>query len=260
VRLPFNGDYPIIQRFNDACCRASYAQFGMNGHNGIDYGLPAGTEVLAAHSGTAFVKSDPPGFGNYIEVQNNEIKTTYAHLSKTNVANGQYVSEGQHIGLSGNTGNSSGPHLHFGLKPINPDNNNGFFGAVDPQPYLDNSKGNDMTKNQATDLALYVRLAAGATVAEAKASSAYDVEHILADPGYAAALAKQIYGLNELFRYKASRYDDVARQVENLTVANKDLQQKIAEAGASSGSQISDEDRASLISAREIINRLLGEN
>ena len=68
-----------------------------------------------------------------------------------------------------------------------------------------------MTKDQATQLSLYLRLAAGATVDQANQNSAYDVAHILADPGYAAALAKQIYTVNEVFRYKAAHYDaDVA--------------------------------------------------
>lgn len=141
MRLPFNGNYPVTQRFNDSCCRASYAQFGMTGHNGIDYGLPSGTPVVAAEDGVAYVKSDPAGFGNYVEVFGPH-KTIYAHLQGATVASGTRVAAGQQIGISDNTGNSSGAHLHFGVKPLNPDNNNGFFGAIDPQPLF--NQGDEM--------------------------------------------------------------------------------------------------------------------
>jgi hypothetical protein len=135
MRKPFNGDYTITQPFG--VNPADYARFGMNGHNGIDYGLPSGTLVIAAISGTAQVLSDPPGFGNYVTVTNGQYKTIYAHLDHATVTNGQQVTEGQQIGVSNNTGNSSGPHLHFGVKPVNGlNNNNGFFGAIDPQPIL----------------------------------------------------------------------------------------------------------------------------
>jgi murein DD-endopeptidase MepM/ murein hydrolase activator NlpD len=61
MRLPFNGNFPITQPFG--VNPAAYAKFGMKGHNGIDYGLPSGTPVVAAISGTARVLSDPYGFG-----------------------------------------------------------------------------------------------------------------------------------------------------------------------------------------------------
>jgi hypothetical protein len=140
VRLPFNGSYPVTQPFG--VNPANYAQFGMKGHNGIDYGLPTGTPVVATIAGVAHVLSDPLGFGNYVTVTNGQYKTIYAHLKNALVLNGQQVVTGQAIGISNNTGNSSGPHLHFGVKPVNPDNNNGYFGAIDPQPLL--NQGDEM--------------------------------------------------------------------------------------------------------------------
>jgi murein DD-endopeptidase MepM/ murein hydrolase activator NlpD len=135
MRLPFVGSFPVTQPFG--VNPADYAQFGMKGHNGIDYGLPTGTPVVAAINGIAYVLSDPPGFGNYVQVIGTEYKTLYAHLKNATISNGQHVVEGQQIGVSDNTGNSSGPHLHFGVKPIiGLNNNNGFFGAIDPQPIL----------------------------------------------------------------------------------------------------------------------------
>jgi hypothetical protein len=150
MRLPFNGSYPITQRFG--VNPAAYAQFGMKGHNGIDYALPTGTPVVAAISGTVQVLSDPPGFGNYVTVTNGQYKTIYAHLQRATVNSGQQVTAGQQIGISDNTGNSTGPHLHFGVKPINVDNNNGFFGAIDPQPILNQGESDMATKEQLIEL------------------------------------------------------------------------------------------------------------
>ena len=145
MRIPFNGNYGISQKFNDPCCRASYAQFGMKGHNGIDYALPSGTQVVAAESGTARNLSDPGGFGNYVEITGAH-KTIYAHLKSFSVGNGAKVSEGQVVGISGATGNVTGAHLHFGVKPIPADNNNGFLGAIDPQPIINGgSQGDEVT-------------------------------------------------------------------------------------------------------------------
>jgi hypothetical protein len=134
MRLPFNGSYPLTQPFG--VNPQDYAKFGMVGHNGLDYGLPSGTPVVAAHSGVAFVMYEAGGFGTYIQVVGTEYKTIYAHLQKAVINNGQTVQEGQLIALSDNTGNSSGPHLHFGVKPIPQDSNNGYLGAIDPAPLL----------------------------------------------------------------------------------------------------------------------------
>lgn len=136
--LPDKGKYPITQRFNDPCCRASYAQFGMSGHNGIDVGTPTGVPLYAPISGTAQVLNDPGGFGNYVKISNSKFASVVvAHLSKFSIANNTQVVEGQtQIGLSGASGNVTGPHYHFGVKPVGYNNSNGFYGAVDPTPYL----------------------------------------------------------------------------------------------------------------------------
>lgn len=154
--LPFSGSYPVTQRFGEN--PAAYAQFGMKGHNGIDYGLTTGTPVLAATDGVAQVLSDPPGFGTYVEITGAQYKTVYAHLKSASVTSGQSVRAGQQIGLSNNTGNSSGPHLHFGAKPINPDKTNGYFGAIDPAP-LFNQGATTMPSSQDKTDDLAVRLA-----------------------------------------------------------------------------------------------------
>lgn len=112
----------------------AYAVFDMAGHNGIDYGVPVGTPVLAAHEGIVSVGNDPPGYGLFVRVINGYRVTIYAHLSVITVQDGQRVQPGERLGLSGNTGNSTGPHLHFGLKwrgGFNP----AYRDWVDPTPF-----------------------------------------------------------------------------------------------------------------------------
>lgn len=83
-------------------------------HSGIDLAAKTGTSVYAAASGKVVLASWYYGYGNCIVIDHgNGLKTRYAHLSAYKVSNGATVSRGQLIGLSGNTGNSTGPHLHF---------------------------------------------------------------------------------------------------------------------------------------------------
>ncbi|MET9348139.1 M23 family metallopeptidase [Streptomyces termitum] len=104
---------------------ASYNQGGAmwaHKHSGQDFAVPVGTSVRAAAAGTV-VKAGPygggdgPAYGNAIVVKHaNGRYSQYAHLSKIKVRIGQKVAAGQQIALSGNTGNSSGPHLHFEIR------------------------------------------------------------------------------------------------------------------------------------------------
>ncbi|MGW5272842.1 M23 family metallopeptidase [Streptomyces sp. NPDC004044] len=104
------------------------ASFGNDGsrwahkHSGQDFAVPIGTRVEAAHSGVV-VKAGPngggdgPAYGNAIVIKHsNGMYSQYAHLSQINVHIGQTVQTGEKIALSGNTGNSSGPHLHFEIR------------------------------------------------------------------------------------------------------------------------------------------------
>lgn len=111
-----------------------YARFGLAGHNGLDYGVPEGTPVLAAHEGVLQSDYDPEGYGLYVRVINGYMLTIYAHLSAVEVPDGTHVVKGQQIGLSGNTGNSTGPHLHFGLKWVR-GRNPAYRDWVDPVPF-----------------------------------------------------------------------------------------------------------------------------
>ncbi|NXY98693.1 M23 family metallopeptidase [Streptomyces sp. BR123] len=91
-------------------------------HSGQDFAVPVGTPVKAVSAGTV-VKAGPngggdgPAYGNAIVVKHgNNTYSQYAHLSKIQVKTGQKVAKGAQIGLSGNTGNSTGPHLHFEIR------------------------------------------------------------------------------------------------------------------------------------------------
>ncbi|MGW0945779.1 M23 family metallopeptidase [Streptomyces sp. NPDC002623] len=123
---------------------ASFAQAGgmwQSTHSGQDFAVPTGTKVMAAHGGTV-VKAggngagDGPAYGNAIVIKHaNGVYSQYAHLSHINVKVGQVVKTGQKIALSGNTGNSSGPHLHFEIRTTA-----NYGSAIDPVKFL-HSKG-----------------------------------------------------------------------------------------------------------------------
>ena len=123
---------------------ASFNQAGgmwQSTHSGQDFAVASGTDVVAAHGGTV-VKAggngagDGPAYGNAIVIRHgNGTYSQYAHLSRIDVRIGQVVATGQHIARSGNTGNSSGPHLHFEIRT-----SANYGSAVDPVAFL-RSKG-----------------------------------------------------------------------------------------------------------------------
>ena len=98
-------------------------------HAGIDLPLSIGTPLRAADGGRVAIAGPTGGYGNYICIQHTgSLSTCYGHQSRIGVSVGQSVSQGQVIGASGNTGNSTGPHLHFEVRV------NG--SPVDPMGYL----------------------------------------------------------------------------------------------------------------------------
>ena len=96
-------------------------------HKGVDFAAPTGTPIYAGGNGVIEFAGKNGGYGNYIRIRhNNEYKTAYAHLSrfKKGISKGVRVNQGEVIGYVGNTGNSTGPHLHYEIlfqnKQINP--------------------------------------------------------------------------------------------------------------------------------------------
>lgn len=95
--------------------RASPGGIGSTNHKGTDIGRVGYTSsVYAAKSGTVIISEYSRSYGNYIVISHGSGNTTlYAHMSKLIAKEGQQVSQGQVIGVTGSTGNSTGPHLHF---------------------------------------------------------------------------------------------------------------------------------------------------
>lgn len=135
-----------------------YKSLGLKGHNGQDIIAKTGTIVRAAHDGLIVFSGEDATSGLTISIRTHDerqygvgkafYKTIYCHLlpGSIRVKAGQSVKVGDIIALSDNTGKSTGPHLHFGLKPVykgeenwqmaNAEQQNGYYGAIDPEPFF----------------------------------------------------------------------------------------------------------------------------
>jgi len=143
-----------------------YAQFNMIAHNGVDFAIPEGTPIFAACDGFCKVMNHPKGYGLHIKQRSwhSPKELVYGHLSKVVipfVGEPVSVNLGDLIGFSGNTGFSTGPHLHFGLRFLEPNGQdiwqwyvksyrNGYYGYVNPAEYMATWKGS-LTKNNILD-------------------------------------------------------------------------------------------------------------
>lgn len=135
MKKPFHQDFILTQGFGEN--PANYAKFGLKGHNGLDYALPAGTDVIAPHAGKVIEAAfDTPGYGLYLKIENDKEGSVLAHLKDNLVSVGDTVSEGQLIAHSNNTGNSTGPHLHWGYYLFPRDRTNGYAGFINQLPLL----------------------------------------------------------------------------------------------------------------------------
>ena len=117
--MPVNGGI-TTSKFGDTISRSSR-------HLGHDWGVCVGTKVKAAKEGRVTLAYYSESYGYNVLINHGDlVETRYAHMSEFNVEKGQKVSRGQVIGLSGNTGDSTGPHLHFEViingKKVNPVN------------------------------------------------------------------------------------------------------------------------------------------
>jgi hypothetical protein len=119
----------VTQSFAEHVHRAKVNNW-TNYNGGIDWAVPSGSPIAAAQDGTvSIVRNDATGYGTHVRIQHAEgYLTIYGHLMDFNVRVGDKVKAGQVIGRSDNTGNSTGPHLHFELRKNNV--------AVDPAPLL----------------------------------------------------------------------------------------------------------------------------
>lgn len=131
MRAPLDGIHTITQLFGEHLM--DYSRFGLIGHNGIDYACTIGTPIRAAFGGVVErARDDPNGYGLHVKLKHPDgVWTIYGHMSEIYACSGQVVEEGTVLGLSGNTGNSTGPHLHFEVRVLGQESN-GYGGAVDP--------------------------------------------------------------------------------------------------------------------------------
>lgn len=156
---------PIVtQKFGEISNLEYYQRNGINfvGHNGIDFHAPHGTPIYASHDGQAYYQVDDKGGHGVVVVSNIPydfpegqfyVKTIYWHMMdplkepqyKSPIADKPiYVKRGDLIGYADSTGLSTGDHLHYALKLgtmqgadfVTRDTGNGYFGCVDPAPYL----------------------------------------------------------------------------------------------------------------------------
>ena len=125
--LPLDGEPEVTQRFGDNY-EVYMQRYGIPGHNGIDWAANIGDPVLAAYDGVMLASGyDDNGYGLFVTVQHEQgLRTTYAHLIDAGpYAPGVEVKKGEKIAVSGDSGWSSGPHLHFGVtldgESVNPE-------------------------------------------------------------------------------------------------------------------------------------------
>lgn len=151
---PFQGDFEMTLGFgeqhNDPKLSKKYLNFGVIGHDGVDFDLPSGTAVYSTDEGEV-VFAGQGDYGDTVVIQHKWGKSYYGHLSKITVLKGQSIGKGEQLGLSGSTGLSSGPHLHFGVKPNRFDGQNGYYGKIDPAVFLGlSTQFQQITSNQTT--------------------------------------------------------------------------------------------------------------
>ncbi|MFR9756747.1 M23 family metallopeptidase [Streptomyces sp. TR06-5] len=124
--LPVSHPYAKTAGFSDSGDRWAAK------HSGQDFAVPTGTPVKAVHNGTVVTADWGGAYGNEIVVKHpNGTYTQYAHLSEFRAVPGEHVNTGEQIAVSGSTGNSTGPHLHFEVR-TSPYYGSGF----DPVPFL----------------------------------------------------------------------------------------------------------------------------
>lgn len=152
--LPYKGTFYLTQGFGgldrDPVLKRKYAQYGVVGHDGADFALPLGTEVVAVAGGKIVIAREKWDYGTTIVIQHSWGKSYYGHLSKLSVKEGDIVKKGDTIAYSGNTGLSTAPHLHVGIKPNGAAPDNGYFGKINPLPYLKLYKEDELNPEAAS--------------------------------------------------------------------------------------------------------------
>ncbi|KKU90282.1 MAG: Peptidase M23 family protein [Microgenomates group bacterium GW2011_GWA1_48_10] len=155
LHYPFSGNFPLTfsfgQQSDNEEIKKKFQEWGIVGHNGLDFGLTAGNEVFACDSGKVIQSGDNGDFGISITIQHSWGQSIYAHLQETKVKDGEDIGVNKVIGLSGSSGAAFGEHLHFAIKPNNPDESNGYLGFIDPSRYLSLPSQKEEPKQETTE-------------------------------------------------------------------------------------------------------------
>jgi murein DD-endopeptidase MepM/ murein hydrolase activator NlpD len=135
IRKPFLAEYPITMKFG--AIPDWYTKITGYPHNGIDFAMNVGKEILAAAKGMiCYADNVPDSDGMGINIRHGWGISQYWHLSKLTARITEEVNRGDLIGYSGASGWATGPHLHFGIKRFDK-LDNGMRGWVDPALYFD---------------------------------------------------------------------------------------------------------------------------
>lgn len=176
--IEYLGEVSVSQGFGNV--HSMYTNMGLKGHNGVDFRTAHGQPVYASHDGLASFQIDSGGGCGVVIVTDKEyeykddttlFKTIYWHLCNSQVEP-QFkspfedktgftpVKKGDLVGYADNTGMSTGDHLHWALKPCakgeswgtfyNTEQNNGYFGCIDPWPFLENDLEEKLEQTQLT--------------------------------------------------------------------------------------------------------------
>ncbi|MFD6971072.1 M23 family metallopeptidase [Streptomyces sp. NPDC059979] len=123
---------PLDASYVSTQYKAGGGMWSSGSHTGIDFHAASGTSVHAVGVGTVVEAGWGGAYGNNVVIKHNDgTFTQYGHMSSLSVSVGQQVTPGQQIGLSGSTGNSSGPHLHFEART-----GSQYGSDIDPIAYL----------------------------------------------------------------------------------------------------------------------------
>lgn len=200
---------------------SAYAQFGMKGHPGVDFGVPAGTPIRACDGGTVSQIENKWPEGLFVRIRHEWGETVYLHLSKVLVALGQNVRSGETIAQSGASGNVIGAHLDLMMRIKPWDVGNGYHGYIDPVPHLETGAPVTVppTANDRDLLARLITSEAGGESVEGQLAVAWVVVNRMVDPNRWGDTISEVILAPHQFAPPADKATVVAMAVATLVLS-----------------------------------------
>ena len=262
MKKPFDGTFKLTQAFDDICCRASYAKFGMKGHNGLDYGCPTGTKILAPHDGKVIESTlDPQGYGIYVKIENSIEGSVLAHLREARVGVGDGVKEGDLIGYSDNSGNSKGPHLHWGYYRFPRDRQNGFAGFIDQTPYIGQGASVDpqiqldqLRKERDDNYNKFAAVCEALGVAPNVEAAVAEAKKLVGNDDLLVKRDKQIAEANTQIADLQAQLTDLSTKHESMRVENAQLKQDLKDQNEVFTQKLDKNTQTILLQANELLD------